>query len=212
MLKQRNVCIIHGSKGFTDIFQDRDWKIVKDINEADLVQLTGGMDINPTIYGQIKHHTTHPDYKRDIGEILVFHYCLSKKIPMAGVCRGGQLINALYGGSMWQDVDKHHGRHPVKDTRTGKEFEVNSIHHQMMIPHKEAEIILTASESKKRSKMGKNGDEITIMDTSPDDVEALFYRPIRAFCFQPHPELGWSSLTDAYFSYLHELIFPEGAD
>jgi gamma-glutamyl-gamma-aminobutyrate hydrolase PuuD len=64
-------------------------------------------------------------------------------IPVLGICRGAQLLCAMTGGKLYQDVSGHAGgNHPIYSKFKGWEFgETNSCHHQMMIPTEEGELL-----------------------------------------------------------------------
>ncbi len=74
-------------------------KILKG-NEIDGVLLTGGNSLVP--YGG-----TAPE--RDILEIFLLEWAMSKNIPLLGVCRGMQLIQHYYGINL-VEVDGHIGK------------------------------------------------------------------------------------------------------
>lgn len=66
--------------------------------------LTGGDDINPLLYGEephIKLRNVIP--QRDIFEYELLRYAHKEKIPVLGICRGHQLINTFFGGTLYQD-------------------------------------------------------------------------------------------------------------
>ncbi|MEI6055062.1 MAG: gamma-glutamyl-gamma-aminobutyrate hydrolase family protein [Lentisphaerota bacterium] len=66
--------------------------------------LTGGDDINPLLYGEephIKLRNVIP--QRDIFEYELLKYAQKRKTPVLGICRGHQLINTFFGGSLYQD-------------------------------------------------------------------------------------------------------------
>ncbi len=68
--------------------------------------ITGGEeDVNPQIYGEnpIKElGKISPE--RDACEMYLFEKALEKKLPVLGICRGMQLMNAAAGGSLYQDI------------------------------------------------------------------------------------------------------------
>lgn len=63
-------------------------EIVKLPEEADLVIFTGGEDVDPSLYNEPRHPRTSSNITRDIREKDIYEYCLDKKIPMLGICRG----------------------------------------------------------------------------------------------------------------------------
>lgn len=168
--------------------------IVASPGKADIVIFTGGGDINPELYGEKPISETHnnvPD--RDVAEVKCYNG-LSRDQIKIGICRGGQLLNVLNGGSMYQDVNNHnHGSHHQLLVRDFKEYVwVNSYHHQMMLPNFDAndlEIIGLSQQStiRKTDKgiwTGKSSYEFD------PDFEILWYEATNSFCYQPHPEWG----------------------
>lgn len=189
------------------MFRSAGWKVLRrDIHAADLIQFTGGHDVSPNLYGEAVHDRTSTNPLRDNREIMIFQHGLSLTIPMAGICRGGQFLNVMCGGELYQHVDGHVGViHKAKDIRTGETFDVTSTHHQMMIPSKEADIIITASCSTKKERMKTDYGILVIFDNTPLDIEVLYYPKQNCLCFQPHPEFrGQDKLAERYMDYIED--------
>lgn len=73
--------------------------------KLDGVFLTGGVDVDPSRYGEPKHPlcgTTDAD--RDAVEIMLLKFALERKLPVLAVCRGIQILNVTCGGTLYQDV------------------------------------------------------------------------------------------------------------
>jgi putative glutamine amidotransferase len=115
--------------------------------------LQGGADVSPQTYSE---SPTRPEWSgdraRDVYELELLHEFVDAGKPVLGVCRGCQLINVAFGGSLYQDVatnvpealahvhtdyDAH--RHAIEfppGSSLGRMFPnagrpiVNSIHHQ----------------------------------------------------------------------------------
>ncbi len=132
------------------------------VEEEDVVQLcdmcdgfllTGGHDVATTLYGESPSERCGVSCpSRDSLEVVVFRYALSKDKPVLGVCRGIQLINALCGGTLYQDLptqfasEQNHQMTPPYDQEWHRvdivegtplrdiigegEIAVNSYHHQ----------------------------------------------------------------------------------
>ena len=67
--------------------------------------LTGGPDVDPKHYGEEKkYRSVHVDKDRDLFETNIIKYCLDKKIPILGICRGIQILNVVSGGTLYQDL------------------------------------------------------------------------------------------------------------
>jgi gamma-glutamyl-gamma-aminobutyrate hydrolase PuuD len=207
----QRVFIVNGDPLYVRMFRSAGWKVLKrDPLDADLIQFTGGADVSPSLYGQEEQPRTQTNPVCDAREQPVLKQAINNNIPMAGICRGGQFLNVMCGGRMWQHVDEHAGqRHVAWDMRTGEELCVTSTHHQMMIPGPEMRIILVAKESTRKSRMA-NGEEVTVFEKNPVDMEAIHYPLQRVFCFQPHPEhVGEDMLATAYFEYIDDLLMKD---
>lgn len=179
---------------FKRMYEGRGYQLVTSMEEADIVQFTGGEDIDPGFYGQHEHPTTYTSAQRDSEEKAAYEKAIMLGKFCAGVCRGGQLLNALNGGDMYQHVDNHgiHGTHDMEDVTTGELIPVSSLHHQMMILGKKAQLLGKAATMRSRYKrkmtaLSSKDEEVVDVDNKVE-VEACYYPETRSFCYQPHPE------------------------
>lgn len=184
----------------------RGWRIVGNIDETvDLIQFTGGEDVDPSYYGEHKHATTYSNPKRDAAEAAIYHEWVGK-VPMAGICRGGQFLNVMNGGKLWQNVNNHaiHGTHEAYCSVTALVYQVTSTHHQMMIPAASGQLLLHAAESSVR----ESASQAYPRGVEEKDTEAVFYPATKSLCFQPHPEYVriTEECQELYFTYLHRFI------
>lgn len=196
------VFVVDSDVLITRMFMNNDWLVVNSEKEADLIQFTGGHDVSPMLYGEVKHPSTSCWPDRDQRESDVFHRNFEK--PKAGICRGGQFLNVMSGGSMWQHVNNHSigGTHLATHV-DGREFQVTSTHHQMIIPdYLRSDTILTATlaTSKEDGNQYDHGNEPDI------DTEAVWYDDTTSLCFQPHPEYVdiHHECQELYFELLNE--------
>lgn len=206
MPKAPKVFIVESSRQYDTMFTEAGWTLVGNLYDADLVQFTGGEDVSPFLYGQPKHPTTYSDPRRDLVESGYYSWAQRRNIPMAGICRGGQFLNVMNGGSMYQDVKAHaiHGTHEVKDIITAKKHQVTSTHHQMMKPGKSATWIALGDEA--HYIIDHNGAEFFDAG-SMNSIEVVHYAPTNSLCFQPHPEFtGAFSTRDYYFELLERYL------
>lgn len=167
---------------------------------VDLVLFTGGEDVSPHLYGE-PNVASGCSKSRDDFEIEIFNHF--KGTPMAGICRGGQFLNVMCGGKMYQDVNNHGigGTHKAVLVETGEVFDVTSTHHQMMRPAPHGKVLVTACLSTVR-KYGAFDDQgkpciVVKGGDEHEDVEAVQYDNI--LCFQPHPEYNNSGTTRPLF-------------
>jgi putative glutamine amidotransferase len=114
-------------------------KKAEEAKEFDLIIFPGGEDINPGVYGRDNRYSVGINEERDQAEIDIYRFLERKSNKkMLGICRGHQLINALIGANMCQDIyfeskTIHGGEHELfKLSKSAfNEFSVvNSMHHQ----------------------------------------------------------------------------------
>lgn len=71
---------------------------------------TGGHDVNPAIYGCEKTINCGAiNEERDLLESNLFRIAFSANKPILGICRGIQFINAILGGTLYQDLNSEYG-------------------------------------------------------------------------------------------------------
>lgn len=201
------VLVIKGSRLEWEMFDNHGWSTTKDLVEADLVQFTGGEDVTPGLYGEEKHPRTFYSPSRDIEEEKIFRAAKALGKPMAGICRGGQFLNVMCGGRMYQHVNHHaiRGTHAVVDVRKGRVIDCTSTHHQMMRAGETAALLGVASEATCCEYMDE--DRIRYVEQQRgQDIEVLRYGNI--LCFQPHPEYldADSECQKWYFELLEEIV------
>jgi len=72
--------------------------------------LGGGGDIDPKYYGEPNRQAQDPHRERDEMEMALFKQARDRGVPVLGICRGLQLINVAYGGTLDQHIgDAHRG-------------------------------------------------------------------------------------------------------
>ena len=73
------------------------------VDRLDGVLLSGGGDVDPTIYrARRAAETAGVDPARDAFEIALIRLAIRRRIPVLGVCRGMQVINVARGGTLSQ--------------------------------------------------------------------------------------------------------------
>lgn len=66
---------------------------------------TGGHDVSPELYGaQCSPRCAETSPERDALETLLFREAYALDKPILGICRGIQFMNAVMGGTLWQDL------------------------------------------------------------------------------------------------------------
>lgn len=117
--------------------------------------LTGGVDVDPSLYKQTPHpKVRRTNRRRDEFEMALLRDALDRDLPVFAICRGHQLLNVALEGSLLQHIDGDGHRahyeqegHPsrwhvvrfaegsrVRALLDTDEIEVNSRHHQAVLP------------------------------------------------------------------------------
>ena len=124
------------------------------LDRLDGILFSGGGDINPLLLGEEPIKELHSITSvRDRQELLLARLAYDRQIPMLGICKGIQVINAALGGTNYQDIhtqmegvrikhsqdeDRRYPSHTVNLTKgtilaslfEEAELAVNSFHHQ----------------------------------------------------------------------------------
>lgn len=127
------------------------------VRRCDGVMLTGGDDIQPQLYstepdGKLTSTIKQTDPPRDLLEMELIRALFEQRKPLLAICRGQQILNAAFGGTLWVDIPTqipgalNHKQCDLKDETvheikivpgtllaktTGKgHIRVNSAHHQ----------------------------------------------------------------------------------
>lgn len=170
----------------------------RSLEKVDALLLSGGLDVDPALYGEAPHPTTEVDAVRDRFEIPLSREAVARDLPIFAICRGVQVLNVAAGGTLVQDipsleqgavhepplhraidVPKDHIAHPVRVTpgtrlaaSLGATCPVNSRHHQAV---------------------GRVAPSFVVSAVSEDGVVEAIERPASTFCVgvQWHPENFW---------------------
>lgn len=115
------------------------------LNNLDGILMSGGCDINPLFLNEEPiPQLQDVDTLRDQYDLCLIRLAANRQIPIMGICRGHQIMNVAFGGSLLQDIFaqsdhpvlKHSQKmardeasHSVK-LENGETIYVNSMHHQ----------------------------------------------------------------------------------
>lgn len=195
-LKKRKVYCSFGHTGECNWILPLNFEITQLIEDADVVVFGGGKDIDPGFYNEKRGPRTDRPNERDRQEKEDFNYVQKINseggdVKVLGICRGAQLICALSGGSLIQDVGGHCGTHSVS-TFDKKELQVNSIHHQMLFPYnmeKRNYKILGWSTRNISSHYLNGWNKVKWLPVGFKELEVVYFPQTRALAIQSHPEM-----------------------
>jgi len=157
--------------------------------------LTGGADISPDHYGEVKHEKTRShEIDRDKIEIDLVKKTVKDKKPFLGICRGAQLLNVALGGTLTQCIKE---KEPIHQHDFGKYDNIfNSIHHKVYVKKpshlfnilKKDTIMVNSNHHQAIRVLGN--DLVVSGETEDNIVEVIEHTDKDYFCFgiQSHPE------------------------
>lgn len=89
----------------TPVSADSAGRLAVEMQTLDGVVLPGGGDINPRLYGQDPDGSLYDvNPEQDHLDMDVARATIDAGLPLLGICRGHQLLNVLYGGTLIQDM------------------------------------------------------------------------------------------------------------
>lgn len=165
-----------------------------EIEDYDLLLLTGGEDISPTLYGERRiHPRTFMSLWRDQESSRLYMNALRRQKPVIGICRGAQFLTAMAGGKLIQHVTGHTAtKHKIHISHLEHfKIEANSTHHQMMYPFNMTidsyNILGWTAPRKSTTYQDGRGKEIYIPGNFTE-AEIVLYNRIKGLAIQGHPE------------------------
>ena len=106
-VRREYVDYVSGS-GFEPVvleYTDDKSKIAEMVSRCDAIVFCGGEDVDPERYGEKPSPKLGKvNKRRDAWEWAVLDAAVPLEKPILGICRGAQLLNVYFGGTLWQDL------------------------------------------------------------------------------------------------------------
>lgn len=144
---------------------------------ADLIILTGGGDLPADCYTD-DTVSVNAQTERDETERFLFEYALNHRLPVLGICRGMQFINALSGGK----TDKNFICQEKRNC--GTDHIIKSATETLKVNHYHNDFIRTENLAKGLTPLFFDGENGT--------VEIFVCPEKKILAFQYHPERGFT--------------------
>ncbi len=153
----------------------------EDLSVFDAVIMPGGGDIDPQFYNEEENGSEKSDREFDRKQFDVLGYFVLNRKPVLGICRGMQLINVYFGGSLYQDIPNHRtgtsqdGHHEVINV-------AGSIFPKM---YRSSCTVNTAQHQAGK----KKAEGFDVLQVSTDGfIEGMMHRTLPIIAVQYHPE------------------------
>lgn len=169
---------------------------------CDGLLLTGGVDVDPALYGDAtRHPTVEVDGVRDSFELALAKRALAQDIPTLAICRGAQVLNVAAGGTLIQDIPSARPTavsHRVDNPK-------NAVAHDVAVAAGTRLASLLADRLSADSRVPVNSrhhqsvrdlaPSLVVSATAPDGIVEAIEKPGARFCVgvQWHPENFWST-------------------
>lgn len=105
LLPHRYVEAVHAAGGRALVIPPSPEGVTEIVAALDGLVFSGGVDIDPSLYGQERDpHTEAPRPDRDAGELALLQAATHADLPVLGVCRGMELMCVSTGGMLIQHL------------------------------------------------------------------------------------------------------------
>lgn len=114
-------------KGVTVLKLSQTLNNLSGLDKCDGLVLSGGEDVHPKYYGHPEWMERKEKLKLDVDEVRdefemqVIDLAYKKKLPILGICRGLQIANVYFKGTLIPDIDPENLKQHTKDTSIDKQ-------------------------------------------------------------------------------------------
>lgn len=172
---------------------------------VDGILISGGEDINPELYGEQIHPLTKPKMpRRDHFEVALIRSAYALRKPILGICRGLQIMNVAFGGSLYQDISLYN---PESDHSQDGEFDFSTRHpvriEDSTLLHRLVGRSLIETNTAHHQAINRLGDGLKVSARSEDGIIEAIEADGFTLAVQWHPE-AWDQdpVSKAIFSGL----------
>ncbi len=163
------------------------------LSGLDGLVMSGGGDINP-LYLQEEPvpQLQDTDAYRDEYDFIILRLAFNRQIPVMGICRGHQVINAAFGGGLYQDIYSQAGKDLIKHSQLSERDQPS---HSVTLTEGPTKLRTIIKESKiavnsiHHQAISVTAPEFIPTATAPDGInEGMEHSEYPIFSIQWHPE------------------------
>ena len=172
------------------------------LQEVHGLLLTGGGDVDPAFYGEVRHPLTEDaEPGRDEFEIDLARRAMTDNVPMLAICRGAQVMNVAAGGTLVQDIPSAIASglsHAVPEPKNVDCHDIAIEPDSRLADALGPQAAATCScrvNSRHHQAVGRLGNGLVVSARAADGIAEAIEKPEAAFCIgvQWHPENFWET-------------------
>jgi putative glutamine amidotransferase len=168
------------------------------LDRVDGLLLSGGLDVDPALYGEAAHPSTVVDLDRDKFEVPLSRDAIARDLPVFAICRGVQVLNVAAGGTLVQDIPsaiESELDHSIQEPKHAPAHDVRITPDTVLAstlgdsPHLDTCTV----NSRHHQAVAQVAPSFVVSAVSTDGIVEAIERPESQFCVgvQWHPENFW---------------------
>ena len=164
---------------------DFEMPLAPQVEQCETVLFPGGVDINPKCYGKENVASVKIDDELDSIELSIIDIAVTLRRQILGICRGLQILNVFFGGTLIQNVE-----HCELHTRDG---DYDRAHETLLLPncflhdlYGSQKICVNSARHQAIDVLGKGLS--SIQWASDGVIEAVIHNTLPIVAVQWHPE------------------------
>ncbi|MBR1392072.1 MAG: type 1 glutamine amidotransferase [Lachnospiraceae bacterium] len=153
--------------------------------KIDGIVIPGGADMNPALYHEENTDSIEIDDELDQLELAVIREAVEHKKPILGICRGHQILNVFFGGSLIQNVEgvDVHERIGMVDRVHMSRVKKNSFVYDI---YQEERISINSAHHQAIKELAAGLEAVQFSDDGL--IEAFYHTELPVYGVQWHPE------------------------
>ena len=178
--------------------------------QYDGLLLPGGGDLHPAHFDQIDRYSSGIEVQLDRMQFYMAESFILSGKPVMGICKGMQLLNVLFGGTLYQDLPAGQKLHHAYDAKQEKDREHGAFISPDFLPDMELERNQRINSAHHQA-LCRLGDGIKAIQCADDGIiEGICHEKYPLTGFQWHPERRGTEAADMLFRETWNAMFEGG--